>query len=120
MASPSARPCATSWPGSGARRSRGHSPRSPTFLLPSRRPKGRNRPPALGEHRAVKLFPLALVGAILVACQASSPPSAAPKATGATRTLAVIGTMAAGAPVVGANVCPFTARALQGGGGETT
>jgi hypothetical protein len=63
---------------------------------------------------------LALLAALLVACQASSPPPVTPKATGATRTLAVIVTMAAGAPVVGANVCAFTVAGAQERCGETS
>ncbi|HVD31430.1 MAG TPA: carboxypeptidase-like regulatory domain-containing protein [Methylomirabilota bacterium] len=64
---------------------------------------------------------LALAAAVVVACQASSPPpSIAPKATVAIRTLAVIVTMAAGAPVVGANVCAFTVAGAQERCGETS
>ena len=63
---------------------------------------------------------LALLAAVVVACQTSSPPQVTPKATGATRTLAVVVTMAAGAPVVGANVCAFTIAGAQERCGETS
>jgi hypothetical protein len=69
----------------------------------------------------VRLFPLALVAAAAVASQASSPPAAVGTATSApVRTLAVIVTAAAGAPVVGANVCAFTVAGAQERCGETT
>jgi hypothetical protein len=64
---------------------------------------------------------LGLVVAAVVACQAgSSPPSAAPGAAGTIRTLAVVVTMAAGAPVVGANVCAYTLAGAKELCGETT
>jgi hypothetical protein len=62
----------------------------------------------------------AVFAALVVACQASSPPPVTPRASGATRTLAVIVTMAAGAPVVGANVCAFTVAGAQERCGETS
>jgi hypothetical protein len=68
-----------------------------------------------------RLRPFLAVFAVVVACQASSsPPSTAPRATGATRTLAVVVTMAAGAPVIGANVCAFTVAGAQERCGETS
>jgi hypothetical protein len=64
---------------------------------------------------------LAAVAAVLVACQASSPPAALGTATSSpVRTLAVIVTVAAGAPVAGANVCAFTIAGAQERCGETT
>jgi hypothetical protein len=53
---------------------------------------------------------LAVLAAAVIACQASSPPtSLAPSVTTPpVRTLAVVVTARAGAPVVGANVCAFT------------
>jgi hypothetical protein len=64
---------------------------------------------------------LALFAAAVVACQASSPPSSvAPTASGAVRTLAVVVTMAAAAPVVGASVCAFTMAGAQERCGETS
>jgi protocatechuate 3,4-dioxygenase beta subunit len=64
---------------------------------------------------------LAAFASILVACQAGSPtPSVGATAAGATRTLAVIVTLAAGAPVVGANVCAFTVAGAQERCGETS
>lgn len=69
----------------------------------------------------MKRFPLALIAAIIVACQVSAPPAAvAPTVPGAIRTLAVVVTMAAGAPVVGANVCAFTVAGAQERCGETS
>ena len=63
---------------------------------------------------------LALLAAVVIACQASSPPaSVAPSAT-AVRTLAVVVSAPAGAPVVGANVCAFTAAGAQERCGETS
>jgi carboxypeptidase family protein len=68
----------------------------------------------------VRLFPL--LAAVVVACQASSPPgAAAPSATAAAvRTLAVVVSEPAGAPVVGANVCAFTVAGAQARCGETS
>jgi carboxypeptidase family protein len=64
---------------------------------------------------------LALMAAVVVACQASSPPaSVAPTAAGAIRTLAVVVSAAAGAPVVGANVCAFTVSGARERCGETS
>jgi hypothetical protein len=64
---------------------------------------------------------LALFAAVIVACQSSSPPALVqPTTAGATRTLAVIVTMSAGAPVVGANVCAFTVAGAQERCGETS
>lgn len=64
---------------------------------------------------------LALFAAVVVACQASSPPaSVGPTAAVTSRTLAVIVTAAAGAPVVGANVCAFTVAGVQTLCGETS
>src|SRR4029077_16738205 len=82
----------------------------------------RGRPPALGEHRTVKLYPVALVAAIAVACQAGSPPVSAPApgAAGGTRTLAVVVTATAGTRVVGADVCAFTVAGTQERCGETS
>lgn len=69
--------------------------------------------------RAARPF-LAIVAAALVACQASSPPATSATATPlATRSLAVIVTAPAGAPVAGANVCAFTLAGSQVGCGET-
>jgi carboxypeptidase family protein len=64
--------------------------------------------------------PLALFAAVVVACQASSPPGAAPSATPAVRTLAVVVTAPAGAPVVGADVCAYTVAGTQVRCGETS
>jgi hypothetical protein len=69
----------------------------------------------------VKLFPL--LAAAVVACQASSPPGGAapPSATvAAVRSLAVVVSAEAGAPVVGANVCAFTVAGAQARCGETS
>ncbi|HEY8787249.1 MAG TPA: carboxypeptidase-like regulatory domain-containing protein [Candidatus Limnocylindria bacterium] len=64
---------------------------------------------------------LALFAAVVVACQASSPPaSVGPTAAVTSRTLAVIVTVAAGAPVVGANVCASTVAGVQTLCGETS
>ena len=65
---------------------------------------------------------LALLVAVVVACQAGSPPpSATPSASAvAARTLAVIVTATAGAPVVDAAVCAFTVAGTQEGCGETS
>src|SRR2546421_10111933 len=64
---------------------------------------------------------LALFAAVVVACQASSPPSpVAPGASGVIRTLAVVVTMPASAPVVGASVCAFTMVGAREGCGETS
>ena len=53
---------------------------------------------------------LAFFAALVVACQAGAPPaSEAPgAASGSARTLAVVVSGPAGAPVIGANVCAFT------------
>ena len=66
--------------------------------------------------------PLALVGALVVACQAGSPPTAVTPSgsVGATRSLAVVVTATAGAPVVGADVCAFTVAGAQERCGETS
>jgi hypothetical protein len=64
--------------------------------------------------------PLALVATVLISCQASSPPAAAPSGTAAVRTLAVIVTAPAGAPVVGADVCAYTVAGTQVRCGETS
>jgi hypothetical protein len=71
--------------------------------------------------RAFRPF-LALVAVAAVACQASSPPAAsAPTATSRpVRTLAVIVTAQAGAPVVGASVCAFTVAGAEERCGETS
>jgi hypothetical protein len=64
---------------------------------------------------------LALLAAVVVACQASSPPtSVAPSLTAVVRTLAVVVTATAGAPVVGANVCAFTVAGARERCGETS
>jgi hypothetical protein len=65
---------------------------------------------------------LALFAALVVACQATAPPtSGAPSvSTASVRTLAVVVSMAAGAPVVGANVCAFTLAGAQRGCAETS
>ena len=64
---------------------------------------------------------LALLAVVVVACQASSPPAAVGTATpAAARTLAVVVTAAAGAPVVGADVCAFTVAGAQERCGETS
>jgi len=70
----------------------------------------------------VRLRPLALVAALVVACQAASPsPSVTPSGSpGGARTLAVVVTEAAGAPVVGADVCAFTVAGTQERCGETS
>ncbi|HKC91503.1 MAG TPA: carboxypeptidase-like regulatory domain-containing protein, partial [Candidatus Limnocylindria bacterium] len=63
---------------------------------------------------------LALFAAAAVACQATSvAPSVTPRG-GSIRMLAVVVTMAAGAPVVGANVCAFTVAGARERCGETT
>src|SRR5438270_47978 len=64
---------------------------------------------------------LALLAALFVACQPGSPPAAnAPSGSPALRTLAVVVTAAAGAPVVGADVCAFTVSGRQERCGETS
>jgi len=63
---------------------------------------------------------LALFAAVVVACQASSPPAAVSPTAPVTRTLAVVVSAAAGAPVVGANVCAFTLAGAQERCGETS
>lgn len=65
---------------------------------------------------------LALLAALVVACQASSPPGAVAPSPGAAtaRTLAVVVSAPAGAPVVGANVCAFTVAGAQERCGETS
>jgi hypothetical protein len=65
---------------------------------------------------------LALIAVAAVACQASSPaPLAAPTASvRPLRTLAVVVTMQAGAPVVGATVCAFTVAGVEERCGETS
>lgn len=61
---------------------------------------------------------LALLAALVVACQASSPPPALPTPT--VRTLAVVVVIAqTGAPVVGANACAFNLAGAQERCGET-
>jgi len=80
---------------------------------------------ATGEQRSVIRrirSSLALVAALVVACQASTPPGpAGPSvATGSIRSLAVIVTAPAGAPVVGASVCAFTVAGTPKGCGETS
>jgi hypothetical protein len=50
---------------------------------------------------------LALFAAVVVACQASAPPAPTPS-TAVVRTLAVVVSAPAGAPVIGADVCAFT------------
>jgi hypothetical protein len=64
----------------------------------------------------------ALLAAVVIACQASSPPNsgAPPASTPAVRTLAVVVAATAGAPVVGANVCAFTVGGAQERCGETS
>jgi hypothetical protein len=62
---------------------------------------------------------LALVAVLLVACQPTPPVAATPTATPA-RTLAVIVSAPAGAPVDGANVCAFTVGGEQERCGETS
>jgi len=70
----------------------------------------------------VKLYPLALVAAVIVSCQAGSPPASATQSGsgGGTRTLAVVVTATAGTPVVGADVCAFTVAGTQERCGETS
>jgi carboxypeptidase family protein len=65
---------------------------------------------------------VALVAAVVVACQASSPPtSLAPPAPAVpVRTLAVVVSAPAGAPVAGANVCAFSMAGTQERCGETS
>jgi hypothetical protein len=65
---------------------------------------------------------LALYAAAVVACQAASPPPPVGPAISSTsvRTLAVIVSAPAGAPVVGANVCAFTVAGSQKGCAETS
>jgi hypothetical protein len=63
---------------------------------------------------------LALVVAVVVACQASSPPTSVSPSAQVVRTLAVVVTAPAGAPVVGANVCAFTVAGAQERCGETS
>src|SRR5437660_1744510 len=64
---------------------------------------------------------LAFFAALVVACQAGAPPaSEAPgAASGSARTLAVVVSGPAGAPVIGANVCAFTLAGAQKGCAET-
>ena len=65
---------------------------------------------------------LALLAAVVVACQASAPPASdAPSLSSASvRTLAVVVSAPAGAPVVGANVCAFTLAGTRSGCVETS
>ena len=65
---------------------------------------------------------LALLAAVAVACQASAPPASdAPSLSSASvRTLAVVVSAPAGAPVVGANVCAFTLAGTRSGCVETS
>ncbi|TMF66059.1 MAG: hypothetical protein E6I14_00485 [Chloroflexi bacterium] len=65
---------------------------------------------------------LAFFAALVVACQAGAPPaSEAPgAASGSARTLAVVVSGPAGAPVIGANVCAFTLAGAQKGCAETS
>jgi len=60
--------------------------------------------------------------AVVIACQAGAPPTAAtPSAgSGSVRNLAVVVSALAGAPVVGANVCVFTVAGTQKGCAETS
>ena len=55
---------------------------------------------------------LALIAAV-IACQASSPATPVAPSAPVVRTLAVVVTAPAGAPVVGANVCAFTVAGAQ-------
>ena len=63
---------------------------------------------------------LAIFAAVVVACQASSPPTSVAPTGSVVRTLAVVVTAPAGAPVVGANVCAFTVAGAQERCGETS
>jgi len=65
---------------------------------------------------------LAFFAALVMACQAGAPPaSEAPgAASGSARTLAVVVSGPAGAPVIGANVCAFTVAGAQKGCAETS
>ena len=63
---------------------------------------------------------LAVFAAVLVACQASSPPASVTPSATPVRTLAVVVSAPAGAPVVGANVCAFTVAGAQERCGETS
>ena len=62
---------------------------------------------------------LALIAAV-IACQASSPATPVAPSAPVVRTLAVVVTAPAGAPVVGANVCAFTVAGAQERCGETS
>lgn len=63
---------------------------------------------------------LALLAVVVVACQAGSPPAtSAPPTASVARSLAVIVSAPAGAPVAGASVCAFTVAGTQVGCGET-
>jgi hypothetical protein len=70
----------------------------------------------------VKLFPLALLAALVVACQAGTPPpsEAPPVSSASVRTLAVVVSAPAGAAVVGAKVCAFTPGGAEKGCAETS
>jgi hypothetical protein len=61
---------------------------------------------------------LAIIAAVVVACQASSPPTPV-ASTAVVRTLAVVVTAPAGAPVAGANVCAITVAGARERCGET-
>ena len=65
---------------------------------------------------------LALFAALVVACQASAPPASVVPTVSSTsvRTLAVVVSAPAGAPVVGANVCAFTLAGAKKGCAETS
>src|SRR5437879_7350831 len=68
-----------------------------------------------------RLPSLASIVALVVACQAGSPQATGvPSGSAPQRTLAVVVTATAGAPVVGAAVCAFTVSGTQERCGETS
>ena len=69
--------------------------------------------------RAVRPF-LALVACAALACQAGGPPAASASPTASLRTLAVVVSAPAAAPVAGAGVCAFTIAGTQEGCAETS
>jgi hypothetical protein len=79
-------------------------------------------PQANIERVVPRLRPsFALVAAVVIACQASAPQATvAPTGAGPIRTLAVVVSAPAGAPVVGADVCAFTVAGAQERCGETS